>query len=242
MSHFPAGLETAAITVNGQRLLGGLYLAAGETPRPTVLLLHGVPGLEQNRDLAYALRDAGLNCLFFHYRGCWGSAGAYSLAGQLEDTLAAAAWARTHPAVDPERLALIGYSFGGYTALAAAAADPGFKAAAVIGPVIDPAGQPLAAATFDDFASSLQGVSGADLAAQWQALPSILTQAPALAGRPVLLVTAGQDADFPPAHYQPLAQALPGLRWESIADADHVFSRHRAPLVSTVGEWLQKVI
>ena len=41
------------------RLLGTLYTAAGEGLHPVVLLLHGIPGNEQNADLAQALRRAG---------------------------------------------------------------------------------------------------------------------------------------------------------------------------------------
>jgi hypothetical protein len=43
------------------------------------LLLHGCPGLQQNGDLAVALRDRGWNALIFHYRGSWGSGGRYDL-------------------------------------------------------------------------------------------------------------------------------------------------------------------
>jgi hypothetical protein len=32
-------------------------------------MLHGIPGTEQNFDVAYALRDVGFNCLLWHYRG-----------------------------------------------------------------------------------------------------------------------------------------------------------------------------
>jgi pimeloyl-ACP methyl ester carboxylesterase len=49
-----------------------LYIAAGEGPHPNVLLLHGLPGNEQNIDLAQSMRRAGWNVLTFHYRGSWG--------------------------------------------------------------------------------------------------------------------------------------------------------------------------
>jgi hypothetical protein len=48
-------------------------------------MLHGIPGTEQNFDVAYALRDAGFNCLLWHYRGCWGSEGSYSIDGLPDD-------------------------------------------------------------------------------------------------------------------------------------------------------------
>ena len=61
------------------KLLATLYSAGGEGPHPTVLLLHGIPGCEQNLDLAQAFRRAGFHVMTFHYSGSWGSSGNYSL-------------------------------------------------------------------------------------------------------------------------------------------------------------------
>ena len=63
------GITGVTFDSDGHRLIGTLYLARGGTPKPTVLLLHGCPGLQQNADLAVALRDRGWNSLVFHYRG-----------------------------------------------------------------------------------------------------------------------------------------------------------------------------
>ena len=54
---FNARIDGVLFSSKGYKLVGGFYGAAGETPRPTVILLHGVPGVEMNLDLAYALRD-----------------------------------------------------------------------------------------------------------------------------------------------------------------------------------------
>ena len=48
---------------------------AGAGRRPTVVLLHGLPGNEKNLDLAQAIRRAGWNVVTFNYRGSWGSPG-----------------------------------------------------------------------------------------------------------------------------------------------------------------------
>ena len=53
------GLTGVTFDSDGHRLVGVLYLARGEEPKPTVLLLHGCPGLEKNLDLAVRLRDRG---------------------------------------------------------------------------------------------------------------------------------------------------------------------------------------
>lgn len=47
------------------RLLSVLYTAEGDGVHPTVILLHGIPGCEQNFDLAQALRRVGFHVLTF---------------------------------------------------------------------------------------------------------------------------------------------------------------------------------
>lgn len=239
---FPAGLAGAVFYSHGCKLLGGLYLAAGATPRPTVLLLHGLPGVDQNLDLAYALRDAGFNCLFFHYRGCWGSGGVYSLAGVVDDVRAATDWVLEHPAVDPTRLALAGNSLGGYATLAAGAVDARYKALAPLCPLIDPAESRLSAADFAEFATMLSGVSGPELAAQWQALTPVTRFADRLADRPILLVTGDRDEFFPPEHYQAFPGGRANITWQRFAEGDHIFTACRPQLVQTIVAWLHKTL
>ncbi len=138
MSRFEAGLDGVTFTSGGCRLLGGFYKAAGETPRPTAILVHGLPGIEKHLDIAYHLRDVGWNCLYFHFRGCWGSQGAYSLDGLAEDTQAAVEWVLDQPATDKERIALLGASTGSHPAFLCAAADPRIRAMVGISPLIEP--------------------------------------------------------------------------------------------------------
>ena len=100
------GITGVTFDSDGHRLLGTLYLARGGAPKPTVLLLHGCPGLQQNADLAVALRDRGWNSLVFHYRGCWGSGGDYDLRTIPRDVRAAVDHLQDggYPGVDPARL------------------------------------------------------------------------------------------------------------------------------------------
>lgn len=79
-----AGSDLPFALSGGSTLLARHFsprMPKAETKAPAVLMLHGIPGTEQNWDVAYALRDAGFHCLVFHYRGCWGSEGNYSIAG-----------------------------------------------------------------------------------------------------------------------------------------------------------------
>jgi pimeloyl-ACP methyl ester carboxylesterase len=80
---------------HGEMLLGIFYEAAGPGKHPTVVLLHGFPGYEQNLDLAQAMRRAGWNVLVMHYRGSWGVGGDFSLAHASEDADAMVAFAHS---------------------------------------------------------------------------------------------------------------------------------------------------
>jgi pimeloyl-ACP methyl ester carboxylesterase len=235
---FKARIDGVILHSNGCKMLGGFYGAAGETPRPTVLLLHGIPGVEKNLDFAYALRDAGWNCLYFHYRGCWGSEGNYSLNGLLEDVRQATEWVVKQASVDVERLALIGSSLGGYLTLAAGAADSRFKTLIAICPLVDPRSAPLRAEAAEEFASMLHGVSGEELRKQWNNLQPVSTMAEELQGRRILLVTADEDEFFQPDHYQPFMRKIPHIEWRRFAEADHSFSGYRKQLVEEALAWL----
>jgi hypothetical protein len=111
MTSFAAGVDGVTFESYGARLLGAFYRGAGQAPRPTAVLLHGVPGVEKHLVLAYGLRDRGWNCLCFHPCGSWGSGGTYSMDGLVDDTRAAVDWTLAQPSVDPDRLAA--FSSGG---------------------------------------------------------------------------------------------------------------------------------
>ena len=242
MTHLAAGLDGVVFSSHGDRLLGAMFLAAGDGPRPTLLLLHGIPGVEKNTDIAYALRDAGWNTLQFHYRGCWGSAGQYSLTGILDDVVAATDFVANHPAVDATRLALAGNSLGGWAAIVAGAHDTRFRAVVAMCPVVDARTAPLPPEYATEFATMLNGISAAEVAAQWAGLTPLPNVAADLAGRPTLLVGAGNDELFPPEHLRPLAEAAPWIEWKTIEGADHSFSAHRRTLVETAVAWLQEAM
>lgn len=239
MSEFTAGLDGVALLSNGRRILGGFYKAAGETPRPTAILLHGLPGIEKHLDIAYALRDLGWNCLYFHFRGCWGSDGAYDLAGLADDTGAAVDWVAQQPRVDTERIALIGASTGSYPAFAHGAADPRVRAIVGISPVIDPGAFQFPIGMASEFAGMLSGVSGQDLVNQWNALSPLMPAVSGFAPRPVLLVAAEHDDIFPPSQYAEAIAGLDHVELISHADADHSFSACRPWLVQTVTTWMR---
>lgn len=132
----PASVELA-LTSHGARLNALLYQAAGPGPHPVVMLLHGFPGNERNLDVAQGLRRAGMDVLYFDYRGTWGSAGTFSFGNGLEDVAAVLEWVRAPAQVerygfDPGRVRLFGHSYGGWLALHTAARDPAVRCVATL--------------------------------------------------------------------------------------------------------------
>lgn len=124
----PAGQDAFVLPVGKGGVNALMLTASGPGPHPTLLLLHGFPGNEQNLDLAQAARRDGWNVLTFHYRGSWGSPGAFSFGNAAEDAHAAIAFVRSPAAVaryaiDPRRIAVAGHSMGGFMAADAAADD-----------------------------------------------------------------------------------------------------------------------
>lgn len=111
-----------------------LYLPAADTPRPVIVMAHGLGGTKVMRLDAFAERfsAAGYACLVFDYRHFGDSDGQprqlLDVNKQLEDWKAAVAYARACPQVDGRRVVLWGTSFSGGHVLSTAAAVPGIEA------------------------------------------------------------------------------------------------------------------
>ncbi len=257
---YPPGVIELGLDSHGARMNGHIYLADGPGPHPTVLLLHGFPGNEKNLDLAQAFRRAGWNVLFFHYRGAWGSQGTFSFGNAIEDVASALAFLRDpandHLRVDPERIALVGHSMGGFLALHGGARDP--KVTCIVGLAAANFGDRAALANSDpdaleDFKAysdqliMLNGFNGdtavAELAAAGDSFDNRLL-APQLAGKHVFLIAGERDQavdiSVHEAHMKAFLDARDIHMTEWRLDADHSFSWSRIALSHEITDWLNR--
>jgi len=259
----PASTLAIEIPSHGSIMNGLVYRPAGPGPFPLVVLMHGLPGNEQNLDLAQALRRAGWAVMTFHYRGSWGSEGEFSLNNVIEDAKVALAYS-VEPAVakswniDPARIVVIGHSMGGLATALSAGSGPKRRATILIAPW-DPSTlatliRPLTpsqrnAQALDRWgnvtAGRLRGVTSQEIAEQivdhgerW----SLADAAPGLARAPLLIVTAKRD--LPSSQAGPLMTALKAhdAKYSAVEIAsDHVFDDRRIGLETIVLDWLSQL-
>jgi uncharacterized protein len=253
---FPPALAVITVPSHGVALDGTFYLASGAGPHGTVLLLNGVPGYESNGDLAQSIRRAGWSVLLFHYRGTWGTSGAFSQSSAIEDVAEAVRFLRdpvnaAKYRIDPQSLVVIGHSFGGFLAGYEGSHDPEIKAVAMISAVnlgkigADPKERETRLKRWETQLHPVRGATASELLAEaerhgrdWD----YVQWADALRGRPVLLV-AVDDQNH--ADMEVLAAAI--RQKDSVAleytavETDHSFSDHRIALQAILLEWLAKL-
>jgi pimeloyl-ACP methyl ester carboxylesterase len=237
------------------------YLAAGTGPHPTMVLLHGFPGNEQNLDLAQAIRRAGWNVLTLHYRGAWGSPGIFSIGHVLEDADAAITFVRRPDIVekfgiDTRRIVLGGHSMGGFASAAHARSDERLLGVVLVdawnvgatGQVFARANgaarAALVAKEFDDLGNSLHGATAESTAEEIMAHRTdwdFESWAKDLTRPPLLVIGASKAFGD---ENRRLAEAVTraGGRVTAVTlPSDHNFQDHRIALAAEVVNWLMKL-
>ena len=246
----PAASEVLHIPSGGLEINGLAYLAAGPGPHPTVVLAHGLPGNEKNLDLAQAIRRSGWNAVTFNYRGSWGSPGAFSFQGNLDDARAVLAYLRD-PAnaaklrIDPKRLVLMGHSMGGWVTSQVAAGDDALIGAALISAADmgtrwkEPRERNIRVASNN--MESLAGVTAEGMADQMATLGpySFEAAAPGLARKPLLVLTS-DDGLAPMGEGLFMDVKRRGGRARIVhVDTDHGWNTARIRLQAEILTWLQ---
>jgi uncharacterized protein len=259
---YPPRSAQVLVPSHGVGMNALFYLAGGAGPHPTLVLLHGFPGNEQNLDLAQAIRRAGWNVLTLHYRGSWGSPGVFSIAHVLEDADAAVAFVRRADiaqkfAIDTQRIALGGHSMGGFASAAHARTDRGLIGVVLIDAWnVGATGQEFArqagaaraqsiARNFDDLGNSLHGATATSVAREVIAHRNewdLRSWARDLTRTPLLVIGASRALG---AQNQELAEAVTRAGGKVTAvtmPTDHAFQDHRIALSASVVDWLQKLL
>lgn len=249
----PAAMKALAIPGGGTALNAVLYTAAGGTPHPTVLLLHGFPGNEQNLDLAQAMRRAGWNVLTLHYRGSWGTPGNFSFHHVLEDADISLAWLRSSAGraagVDPGHIVVIGHSMGGM----ATAYEAGHDRAIIGAGLISAAGMNLFTgpraemikALGDEYGAgtmhTLAGTSPEALYDEVMADPkpfTLNTYAAGAAMKPILVVSSDDGLQPVDDGFAAAVTASGGAPRQAHLVTDHSYSDMRIALETVVLDWL----
>lgn len=257
----PAANQQMLILSGGVGMNALLLRASGSGPKPTLLLLHGLPGNEQNLDLAQAVRRAGWNVLTLHYRGSWGSPGSFNIAGAVKDAEAAMGFLRQTEnvakySIDTHSLFIAGHSMGGFAAARYAVAHTDVAGLVLIDAwnagadgkdlLAHPDARALAIAQIgEDLGNSLSGTNAADLVdevlahvTEWD----LRTMAAELAKPPVLLIGAIHGNGEQSKKLAVAIRAQHGGNLTSIMiDTDHCFADHRIALLAMVVDWLQRV-
>lgn len=250
------------LPIDGDRIFGEIYLPSGvyEGPHPTVILCHGIPGTNNNDDVAQCLRRMGCVVIRPYHRGAWGSEGIYSFSHCIEDAIALAHWAREDVArayaIDPKNIFLAGHSNGGNTVLNAARYLPFLRGVIAFCPYDHQAGLEHIShkdlkACFQEAAAVLHVGRFEDLwqdsvehAAEW----SFVAGAHRFQDRNLLLIGGRRDTVAPPQWMiEPLWSELESLPTQShhkkvLLDTNHGLDNARLDLIRAMGEWIQEVV
>lgn len=255
----PAKVDLA-VPSNGVNMKAVMYAAKGDGPHPTVVLLHGYPGNEKNLDLAEALQRAGMNVLFFHYRGAWGSEGLFSVPGALDDVKAVKQFLLSDAAkrfsVDATKIGLLGHSFGGFIGIKAITQDADLTCVAALAPAnMGLMGRNVASDV--NAVSEFEAFMRAPDSIKWGEAPAVVPilenadaydlnrMGPALKGRPAIIIGASNDEATPlDQHVEPLMAAwkadnVEKLSW-TVFLTDHGFSDRRVAVSRLLVSWFRK--
>jgi dipeptidyl aminopeptidase/acylaminoacyl peptidase len=237
---------------DGTQIPAYLTLPPGKEAKglPAVVLPHGGPSARDEWGfdwLAQFLAARGYAVIQPNYRGSAGYGEAFqndngfkNWQQAIGDINAAARYLASSGVADPKRVAIVGWSYGGYAALQSVVVDPGlYKSAVAIAPVTD---LTLFKQDSRNFGKSMLVReyigSGENVVAG-----SPLRQAEKIKV-PVLLVHGDLDSNVSISHSDKMASALPQAEFIRFKGLDHYLndSAARVEMLTKMGELLDRTI
>lgn len=206
-------LQRVGVAVAGEEIEGILHLPDGETIGGVAVLGGRISDIGSGTYLCEGIAASGVAALRFGYRT------ASDIPGNLAEAAGAVRLLRAHPSI-PQRVGVVGHSYGGAIAALAAGRDSRLRTAVLIAP---PAERPYFGAVRPMAELSRTRAK-------------------------VLIVTAAADEVVPPADGERYAALLRqggvAHRLVSIDGADHQFTlpEHRSRLLAVITGWLEEVL
>ena len=235
---------TEIFRVGGHKMLAGYHRPAGPGSRryPTVLFLHGFPGSEKSLDVQRELMKRGIASVAPSFLGAWGSGGTYRFTTLVPQARAALRAAARLDFVNPRRMAVYGFSMGGFAALNLAALEPALKAVVAVAPAGGPEiVGPGTRAFLSRLARALNAPPPRRLLADFRRAVTRFDPAAAVAEMraPLLLVHGDADDTIPVAVSRRLASLAKGpVRLVIERGAEHDFLDRREKLAGLATRWL----
>lgn len=264
-----AGQQSGPVEIEilsqGARVHGRVFPAPGAGLKPTLLMVPGWPGNPTDvLGLGELLPALGVNMVMFNPRGMHASEGSFSFGNTVADIGAALAWmgseaVRQRFLVDPQRITLGGYSFGGGMAMVYAAKNPQIRrlisiSGSDVGEVVNgllndpavassyretlarPGNSPVRIADFEAVRSELKATGN---------VYRLNETAPEVADRSILLVGGWEDSTVSiDRTVLPYYRALKGAKAQDatflVYHADHRFGSVTKRLASDIKDWLSR--
>ena len=254
---FRPDLQGAVLEGRRGRILVTILRAGGEGKHPTILLAHGIPGVEKNLDLAQGLRRVGFHVVTFHYSGSWNSAGDYSIEHCLEDAETVFQYILQDETMgfDKEKLYIVGHSMGCFITAHTAARHQELKAAVTIAPcdvgegMMSEKGRGQMKAIFESAVPWLSGTTVEDLYEETERNKEkyrLSALAEKLKETPVYVLNGRLDDECSAdVHVVPWVEAVRNAGGDIIREeyvTDHSFSDMRYDLIEKVATFLVKQV
>ena len=239
---------------DGREIPGYLTVPHGEPPFPAVVMPHGGPFVQEivaYDEWGQLLANNGYLVLQPQYRGSRGygldfytsafrdgGQGGYRMQDDKDD---GALWLVEQGLADRDRLALFGWSYGGYAALVAAARTPQIYQCVVAGAAVS---DPIMQVNY--YRDVMRGAQRDEQLRMWTDSVSPLKEVEKV-NVPLLLVHGNVDQRVPPAHARKYRRELERhgkpYRFVELEGADHfydtLFYEHQLTLYQSLIDYLQ---